>query len=230
MSEMLWIVPSRSRPDNIAQLISAWHTTRCAADLLVVIDNDDPELDNYRRVLLGFDGFPWLNFVESDRLRLVGSLNRFAVTSAQLYKHIGFMGDDHRPRTTMWDGLMAAQLRKMGTGIVYGNDLFQGEKLPTEVAMTSDIIRALGYMVPPTLQHLYADNFWLTLGDNLGRIEYMDHVIIEHLHPHAGKGKSDAQYEELNSNKQHERDKHAFETYVRKGFARDLDKVRRVML
>jgi hypothetical protein len=226
---MLWIVPSRSRPDNIAALIESWKQTRCMADLLVVIDNDDPELDNYRRVLLGVDGYPWLSFVESDRLRLVGSLNKFAVGAAPLYDSIGFMGDDHRPRTPIWDGLMAAQLRSMKTGVVYGNDLLQGKNLPTEVVMTTDIISALGYMVPPTIQHLYADNFWLTIGREIGRIEYMDHVVIEHLHPHAGKAPGDAQYDELNSRVQHEKDGHAFETYLRKGLAADLDKIRAVM-
>ncbi len=226
---MLWIVPSRSRPDNIAQLVTSWHATRSVADLLVVIDNDDPELDNYRNVLFGFNGYPWLNFVESDRLRLVGSLNKFAVTTSAMYRQIGFMGDDHRPRSPIWDGLMAAELRKMGTGIVYANDLYQGKNLPTSVAMTSDIIQALGYMVPPTIQHLYADNFWLTIGRKLGIIEYMDHVIIEHKHPHAGKAESDAQYVELNSNAQHDKDKHAFETYVRKGLDADLAKIRKVM-
>lgn len=229
MSDMLWIVPSRSRPSNIADLIATMHTTRCVADLLVVIDNDDPELENYREVLLNNDRLPWLSYVESDRLRLVGSLNKFATLMAPNYDFIGFMGDDHRPKTPIWDGLMAAQLRKMGTGLVYGNDLFQGENLPTAVAMTTDIISALGYMAPPTLQHLYVDNFWLELGRQIDRIEYMEHVVIEHMHPHAGKAEGDAQYDELNSNAQHNRDKNAFETYKRKGLAADVEKIKAVM-
>jgi hypothetical protein len=51
-----------------------------------------------------------------------------------------------------------------GVGIAYGNDLLQSEKLPTAVCMTSNIIDALDYIVPPQLQHMYADNFWKDLG------------------------------------------------------------------
>lgn len=226
MTDMLWIVPSRSRPDNIANLISAWHTTRCNSDLMVVVDDDDPELDGYMRVKLNFAGFPWVGWGVTERKRLGGTLNHYATLMAPQYDVIGFMGDDHRPKTPIWDGLMAAQLRKMKTGMVYGNDLLQGKHLPTEIAMTTDIISALGYMVPPTLTHLYLDNFWLELGRGAGCIEYMEHVIIEHLHPHAGKAQMDAQYEELNSQKQHDRDGHAFETYKRKGLADDVAKVK----
>ncbi len=226
---MLWIVPSRSRPGNIAELVASFHFTRVHADLLVAVDDDDPNLEEYQRVMAGFSGFKWLHFHVGERMRLAGTLNYLAVAhSSDIdgYAHIGFMGDDHRPRTSIWDGLMAAKLRKMKTGMVYANDLFQRENLPTSVCMTSDIIRTLGYMVPPTMTHLYLDDFWLRLGRDLGRIEYMENVIIEHVHPHAGKAESDAQYEELNSTAQHNADKHAFETYLRKGYAADLAKLK----
>lgn len=229
MSDMLWIVPSRSRPDNIADLIATVHPTRCTTDLLVVVDDDDPELEGYHRIAANFNGFPWVRFVQDERLRLIGSLNKYAVQEAKHYDYIGFMGDDHRPRTPIWDGLMAAELRKMGTGLVYGNDLFQSENLPTQVCMTTDIISALGYMVPPTFQHLYADNFWLTLGKRIDRIRYMEQVVIEHMHPHAGKAEGDKQYDEVNSTYQHGRDKHAFDTYVRKGLDADLAKLKAIL-
>lgn len=229
MTDMLWIVPSRSRPSNIAELISAMHNTRCYADLLVVVDDDDPQLEEYGKVQLNFQGFDWVRFKSGPRLRLAGSLNFWATREAMNYDFIGFMGDDHRPRSPIWDGLMGAQLRMLGTGMVYGNDLFQRGNLPTEVCMTTDIISALGYMVPPTMTHLYLDNFWLDLGRELGRIEYMEHVIIEHMHPHAGKAANDAQYDELNSTKQHDRDKHAYDTYRRKQFAADVAKIKEIM-
>lgn len=226
---MLWIVPSRSRPSNIADLIAKMHRTRCMADLLVVLDDDDPALDEYMRVRANFIGFLWFDMVVDERKGLVGSLNQYAMYHAKRYDIIGFMGDDHRPGSPIWDGLMAAQLREMRTGMVYGNDLFQKENLPTAIAMTTDIISTLGYMAPPTLRHLYVDNFWLTLGQEIGRIEYMEHVVIEHKHPHAGKAETDAQYEELNSGAQHERDRHAFETYLRKGLAADVAKIKEIM-
>lgn len=230
MSKMLWIVPSRSRPQNVAQLISAFHATRVQADLLIAVDDDDPTFTEYETVATNFNGFSWLHFWSGERLRLAGTLNYLAAEYAVDYDQIGFMGDDHRPRTPIWDGLMSAKLRELKTGLVYGNDLFQKEKLPTAVCMTADIIATLGYMVPPNMTHLYLDNFWLDLGKALGRIEYMENVVIEHLHPHAGKAETDAQYEELNSTEQDNRDKNAYETYRRKQFDRDVASIRAVML
>ncbi len=226
---MLWIVPSRSRPQNVAELIGSFHVSRVQADLLIAVDNDDPKREEYDRVMLNYSGFKWLRYEVGDRLRLAGTLNLLALSFAYEYDQIGFMGDDHRPRTPIWDGLMSAKLRDLGTGLVYGNDLFQRGNLPTEVCMTSDIIRALGYMVPPTMTHLYLDNFWLDLGRALGRIEYLENVIIEHMHPHAGKAESDEQYEALNSGEQHNSDKHAYDTYKRKQFDKDVATIRRVI-
>jgi hypothetical protein len=49
-------------------------------------------------------------------------------------------------------------------------------------------------MIPTTLQHMYADNFWLDLGINTNIIKYFPHIIFEHLHPDVGKAIRDNQY------------------------------------
>jgi hypothetical protein len=109
---------------------------------------------------------------------------------------------------------------------VYGNDLLQGRALPTQVAMTSDIIRTLGYMAPTTLVHLFFDNFWLSLGSEAGCIRYLPNVIVEHRHPAAGKAALDAGYERVNSVAMQERDEAAWLDYLGEGFVGDVAKVR----
>ena len=123
---------------------------------------------------------------------------------------IGFCGDDHRPRTVGWDQAYLDALREMGTGIVYGNDLLQGEALPTQVAMTSDIIRALGYMAPPDLVHMYADNWWRELGRRAGCLRYLPDVIVEHMHPVAGKADWDEGHKRVNAPEMYDRDATTF--------------------
>src|SRR5690606_31036209 len=130
-------------------------------------------------------------------------LNQQAVKNAPKYRFLGFMGDDHRPRPAAmpWDQRIRICLSG-GPGIVYGNDLLQGERMATAVAMTSDIVQTLGYMVPPTLVHLCADLVWMAWGRGMQRITYLDDMTIEHLHPAAGKASLDAVYEECNSSEQ----------------------------
>jgi hypothetical protein len=213
------IVPSRGRPGNIARLQAAWDETAAGdSHLLVACDEDDPELLGY------LDACPSVTI--GPRERMGPTLNRLAVQEAPGYFAVGFMGDDHCPRTVGWDATMVAVLREMGTGLAYGNDLLQRENLPTAVAMTSDIIQALGYFHPPGLIHLFLDNYWLGLGQQLGRIRYLPDVVIEHVHPLAKTAEWDAGYREVNSTAMYARDHATFLRWVREESPAALAKLR----
>lgn len=189
MTDLAVIVPSRGRPWNVQRLYQAWKDTGAEAHLIVAVDNDDPELGGYK------PGEHCL--IVRDRLGLAGTLNETATDLAPAYRYLGFMGDDHLPRTQGWDKLICETLDELGTGIVYGNDLFQGQQLPTAVFLTSNIVSTLGYMCPPGLRHMYLDNTWLAWGRGISRLRYLPQVVIEHIHPHAGKGEADQTYGEV---------------------------------
>lgn len=222
--EMLVIVPSRGRPRNIADLIESWKITRDYAELLVVMDSDDDTLEGYKEVA---DHAPdWTRFAITDRKRLGPTLNEYALRNVAGYDVIGFMGDDHRPRTPHWDRRLAIAISSVGgVGISYGNDLIQGPNLPTAVWMSSCIIETLGYMVPPNMIHLYLDNFWKTLGERLQRLVYEPDVIIEHMHPVAGKAVWDDRYAEVNDGSMYENDGKIFAAYVSQRLNADVERV-----
>lgn len=195
--EMLVIVPSRGRPRNIAALWDAWTAagTTAAAGLLVAADDDDPTLPAYEQVC----GERGIELTVGPRLRMCPTLNKAAAERAPHHFALGFLGDDHRPRTRGWDTRYLAELRKLGTGFVYGNDLVAKDRLPTQVAMTSNIVQALGWMALPGLTHLWCDNVWWDLGHALNRITYLPDVVVEHCHPLAGTATEDAGYREVNA-------------------------------
>jgi hypothetical protein len=64
--------------------------------------------------------------------------------------------------------------------------------------MTRDMIVAIDGFVPAVFQHLYCDDFWLALGNDLQAIRYLPETVIEHLHPVANKADWDDLYRELN--------------------------------
>lgn len=106
------------------------------------------------------------------------------------------LDDDHWPQTPGWDQLYLNALDSLGgTGVVYGNDLFQRDRLPTTPGISTDIVRELGWYAPPELQHWYCDNFWLELGKRSDRLAYLPDVIIEHRNVQAGKAPDDATYQ-----------------------------------
>lgn len=184
------IVPTRGRPQNIERLVQVDAPN---VDWYFCVDDDD-DLHAYTAAIAA--GVESVNMVTGPPQRLVPWINQMsAMLIEDGYQYIGFIGDDHLPRTPEWDKRIIEALERLGTGIVYTNDLLQSEKLPTVAFMTSDIIRTLGYMAPPCLTHLFVDDAWLAWGRAIKRIAYLPQVVIEHLHPIAGKAEMDANYE-----------------------------------
>ena len=216
---LMIIVPTRSRPGAVRRVIDAWAETDAFSDgaaVSFVIDIDDPEIDGYRDAL---------SQVMPDGVRvmtiptwkpLVPKLNDAAGLYAEHYRDIfalGFAGDDHLPRTKGWAGRYVDTLAAAGSGIVYCDDGYQHDNLPTQWAMTADIVRALGVMVPAPVEHLYCDNAVRDLGRAAGRLTYLPDVLIEHMHPSAGKAPTDPQYDRVNSRRQFRGDRAAYRSW-----------------
>jgi hypothetical protein len=219
--ELVVIVPSRGRPAAVVELERAFRDT-CAAGtrLMFAFDDDDPDLP----AALPADVHQLVGRHQS----MVEALNHAAaelLAGPCAPQAIGFMGDDHRPRTPGWDRAYLDALTRAGGGVVYGNDLVQRQQLATQCAISADIVQALGYMAPPELHHLYVDNFWMSLGTALGRLTYLPDVVVEHCHPFAGTGVWDAGYQRVNAPGLYERDAAAFDAYSRSRFAEDVGKV-----
>src|SRR6185369_3994131 len=158
MADLVVIVPSRGRPEAARSLADAFQQT-CTADteLVFAVDDDDETLERYSELAATPVGpgvtlarlFPRVSVCVVDNpTNMVRALNGAATFAARFVYPapfaIGFMGDDHLPRTYGWDTAHLTALRDLGTGIVYGDDLLQRRRLPTQCAMTADIVQALG--------------------------------------------------------------------------------------
>jgi hypothetical protein len=240
--QLLMLCPSRGRPAKAAELLSAWQATSTgAARLLLAVDDDDPEIGGYHDVLADLERVGWGAYGSAGpaepcwtigpRERLGPTLNRLAIAAGVGggYQAVGFLGDDHRPRSYGWDTRLLEALDRVGGGVAYGNDLLQGENLPTAVAISSQIIHTLGYMVPPGLTHLYLDNTWRLWGEQTGRLCYLHDVIIEHVHPIAGKALWDERYAEVNAPEMYQADEKIFRRYLATEWPADLAKLRRLL-
>jgi hypothetical protein len=228
---VLYLVPTRGRPENALRLARAFRDTRGSdeTELLFCVDDDDPKLALYEDYLDldNVNSFEFAGYKIGPRRRLNATLNHYAQMFMGDYDIIGFMGDDHTPRTPGWDVRFVRHLDDARVGIVYGDDLVQRQNLPTEVAMTSNIIRTLGYMAPPTLVHMYLDNFWRDLGQHTGTLAYLPDVIIEHVHPVNGRAEWDDTYveagAEMPSDEQH------YQRYLAERFVTDVQSVQRLV-
>lgn len=238
MADLVVIVPTRGRPGNAAAVVQAWIETGAfeqGAALSFVIDESDPCRREYletiavvgagHEVHIVTDGGPWRPMVP----KLNSAAEMYARGDDELLG-LGFAGDDHQPRSRGWARRYIEVLRDLGTGIVYGADgMRAGQEypLPTQWAMTTDIVLSLGRMIPADVEHLYCDNVIRDLGRAAGCLVHLPDVMIEHMHPLAQKAQLDEGYRRVNSTGQYVRDKAAYaEWRYEGGFDRDVALVR----
>lgn len=215
MKNLLVIVPTRGRPNSSIEFAEEFKKNSLeGTDLVFGLDDDDVTYPKIDGVL----------YEVGPRLRMNGTLNKIATKYAKEYKYLAFLGDDHRPRTLGWDKYLTEAIGEVGFS--YGNDLIQGEKLPTAIVMSSNIVTTLGYMAPPCLVHLYMDNFWMDMGNALGRFFYRNDVILEHMHFSVGKSDYDAGYNLNNSSATYIADKNSYANYKATQFNADLEKLK----
>lgn len=215
------LCPSRGRPDKAKECYQAFLDTRhlTSTEMRFVLDEDDPAGSSYDVPLF---------HVKRGRPGMTDALNEAAALMWDPFDIVGFIGDDHRFRTSGWDEMFTSVLRQSGPGLVYGNDLIRDD-IPTQIFGSSVIWKTLGWMALPTARHLYLDNTWRVLGDSLERLFYMPDVIVEHMHPTVGKAAWDAQYQVVNDPALYSSDGQAFAAWLADGAEADVERVRAVL-
>ena len=216
MSKLLLIVPTKGRPEKHLEFYESFKINSTVTDLVFVLSLGDIQ---YPRI-------PGVKYETIDSPTMSGKLNNIAVKYANDYDYIAFMGDDVRIRTNAWDAKMLDEISSIPNVIAYGNDLYQGENLPTAVLMDANIIRTLGFMSPPAFKHLYIDNFWKKLGEGLSSLKYFSEIILEHLHFTIGKAVEDNTYRESSSNKAFLEDREAYHNYIDNNLDSDIAKLK----
>lgn len=229
-TRLTMIIPSLGRPEGARRAALSAIDNAVLPHTSVIIAVDGPHGEDQH---LEYHAIaqPRIRVTFTDEHRgMVGTLNRCATLHAGSellvdhlsrpewmeseippVTHLGFMGDDHRVRTLGWDRALTEAAGPIG--IAYGDDLTQGVELPTAVVMGADIVRALGQMVPPTLRHLFVDDYWKALGIGMGRLTYAPEIVIEHMHPSAGKAEMDESYQITNHPDRYESDGVAWRAY-----------------
>ncbi|HXJ28006.1 MAG TPA: hypothetical protein VNH17_19980, partial [Streptosporangiaceae bacterium] len=185
------LMPTRGRPSNLARFLDAYIATGATAPLLLRLDEDDPALPAYMEMLVGYQAVDFQPII-GPRITVNAAVNELAdhAPGAAFY---GVVADDVLPRTSGWDRLLAEACKG---GIAYGDDGFQGENLPTHAFLDGDYARAIGWVAFPNTAQWYGDNAWKLLAGSLGVLRYCPEIVLEHMHPLAGKAASDASYRE----------------------------------
>lgn len=225
MPSVVVVMPSRGRPKRAGEAVEAIRDTAVlrTTTALVVVDADDPTLPLYREEFRRSD----VALLATLPSRATGDLVRATNAASWIVLQrepdaiIGNLGDDHLCRTFGWDLLVTQAL--LEPGIAYGDDLIQGERLPTAPFISAEIVQALGWYALPTCRHMFIDDAWRALGEQLGCLRYLPEVVIEHVHPGVGKTAMDEGYARADAST--EGDRLAFDRWRREQMSADVARV-----
>jgi predicted protein tyrosine phosphatase len=210
------------RRERLTNAINSWEKqSEGLSDLHIIIDDDNVEVFDY----LNLDERVISITIQSASNTLMQKLNTIALDIASKYKYMAFTADDIVFETP-WESKFINYLNSVPYGVVYGNDTIHGERLPTHPCVSSNLVTTLGFFGCPAVAHNFFDNFWMSIGTELGYIEYFDDVIMRHMHPIAGR----ASYDELTVkilDLMHS-DGEGYTEYMDKNFRKDIEKIKRI--
>ena len=170
MAELLVICPTVRRPANVRRLKGSYTETSTAVSELVFDQRD---------------------------LTCTEKVNDMARKHMDAYEALMFVGDDHIFQTWGWDDLLMAPLRER-PGISFPDDCSRPGH-PEVFAISSSIVRALGWMMLPSQKHYYVDDAVLQLGVRARCITYLPEVVLPHLHYKVVGGQPDEIYARAHS-------------------------------
>lgn len=174
----MWLVPSRRRPQNLAKQFDALRSSETTTPGLVLVDQND-----YRDLKAEYDALAcpegW-QIIPTEGESMGDKVREMWPRYANL-DWVGLMGDDNLPETKGWDQMLIKALT--GWNIVSSNDGWQApHRMAGATLWSGDLFRAVGYIYPTELQHLFIDDIWETLGRRTDCWHVRMDVMVRHAH------------------------------------------------
>lgn len=219
MNRNLVIIPTRGRLKQVKSRVLENARLSQDSDYCISVDTDDQ------------DDYSWvteagMHLVSGPPEGMNAALNRAFNELGAGYEYVSFMGDDHSVRTNHWDALLIESISTKGYGVAYGDDLLTNGALPTFAMISTNVAKALGFIAPPRLRHMYLDDYWLRLGNSLNACFYRPDVVVEHMHHSVGKSDFDATYKSTNRHLVNLRDRALYYLYLFGPNRADLQRVK----
>lgn len=186
-SASMWVLPTYDRPERAQQTLESIELAGCNTPGLVYIDGSkNPKYANLR---LPKGWSVWKNPMNGGVCKALNEVfHQFPDLS-----WYGFISDDSLIRTPCWDKLLLSKADHYA--IVHSADGWRTERrIHGAVVFGGELLRALGWWVPPGLIHSFCDDVWETIADKMNLRRYVPDVMVEHCHFANGKTAIDQSY------------------------------------
>lgn len=215
MKKTLAICCSRERPERMKETLKSMRETHTEPlDILLVVENDK-HLSSYKKI----EGVKFLVSERDPKIKGAAPLWNMAFNLFPNYDYYVLVADDNIFRTKGWDKRMREKIDKQnGWAVVHVNDLHKRGSLLSFFMTSGKLIKAVGFISIPGLIHLKVDVLWQKIGGSIGKIFYLDDVIIEHVHPAFGKAEWDDLYRSINSDEVIYNDNDVYDKWIKEEF------------
>ena len=207
------------RAQRMIRCLNSWSkVTEGLSDVFIIIDEDDVHNFEFLKDHKGKFNIT----VQSQDNTLMEKINTIGLGIAHTHKYMIFIGDDITFKTP-WESRFIEYLKDKPAGLVYGNTL----DLPPEInwathpCITTNLVRAVGFYGCPAVAHNCFDNYWSDICRELGYLEFIPDVIMDHRRTAADV---DAIYHKVMGLQ--EPDKAKYAEYKNAQFDEDLRKIR----
>ena len=198
MNAISILTPTRNRPNNCDRFIkSLYETTQYTGtlELLFYVDSDDPAKDIYKEIEERWQNNFWrVEFVIGKPMSVSKSWNIIAEKSLG---DIMIMGnDDLVYKTVRWDSKLMARLLELDNPyyLSWFNDGINGNRHCAFPVITREWYETLGYFSPGIFNFGYNDTWVYDIAKRVGKLNYMNEILVEHLHFSVGKSDMDDTY------------------------------------
>lgn len=220
------LVPTRNRVEWFKRMLNSIEDTRKTnIEVIAYVDDDDPQLDGYRKL---FEGVGPDHLVVGPRIILTQCWNEcFKVCHGDI---VCQGNDDIEFRTPGWDWMVEQAFENYSDKIllVHGNDgSHRGEVFGPHPFVHRKWVETLGYFIPPYFSSDYGDLWNHDLATALNRRGYLP-FLLEHLHPGFGKAPLDQTHRERLERHKADNVEKIWENTLPQRLA-DIEKLRAVM-
>lgn len=174
MPDGLFLIPTRDRHDQAAAMIANTQDTARGWTRIIVVADEDDEDTNFGADTIWGPNEP-----------LSPKINRWAISAAKVYPVVGWLADDCETGIG-WDVAYYEALAA-GPGIAFPATSNRTDGAAEHQAISSVIIRALGWYMYPGCAHYYTDTILWDLARGVPCARPSAAIVRHHHNPVASK-------------------------------------------
>ena len=162
-------MPTRNRRKWLENFFRAYAEFQSKEPGVLLLDNDDS--GNYKDINL-----PQGWGVHVQERTFIGTRFNLALKVLPNEDVYAIMPDDVEPMSRGWDSIL--RQHTLDNGVAWPDDMY--EHKCTIPWISGDLVRKIGFLAPPGIQHLYIDTFWSDVQEIRKKQGYCEAAKVKH--------------------------------------------------